>query len=286
MSPVGVWSPDGKTLALTSPGHKTIEIWDAATYTLLKSIHVEVTRGMDWSPDGQTLYVSNESKVVAIQVSDGEILRSSSGSGRVIRMHWIEQGIQAEIVLGGLTIWNSTTHEISATIQQDIDYDQPPVVWSPAGKVRASFAGSLLLIQDEFSSTMQLQTPFNITDIETPIMVWSPDGTMLGVGGLPNPVEDGIVQIWNTQATMLLYQWTSSAPIAALAWSPNGKYIAISAGQDGQISIRDIGTGNILFRLLGHKTQTPGLAWSPDGQMIVSGDLDGQIFLWEIPANP
>ena len=197
-----------------------------------------------------------------------------------------QQSIQVEVLFEGVTIWNSATLEISTTIQQEINYDRPTIVWSPDKRIKASFAGRMLLLQEGTLTEVQLKTPFNMAEMKTPVMAWSPDGTMVGVGGSPNPDEDGIVQIWDVQTATLLYQWIDSDPIAALAWSPSGKYIAISASQGGHISIRDIATGNILFRLQGHRAEAHGLAWSPDGQMIVAGAYNGQIFLWKIPANP
>ena len=63
------------------------------------------------------------------------------------------------------------------------------------------------------------------------------------------------------------------APIATVAFSPNGKLIA-TAGWDKTIKIWEAETQRERFTLRGHDKTISSLAFSPDGQWLLSGSWD------------
>jgi len=57
----------------------------------------------------------------------------------------------------------------------------------------------------------------------------------------------------------------------------------IVAGGDGDITVYDAGTMDILFRAVdAHTGRVNDVAFSPDGLMIVSGGADGELKLWDL----
>jgi WD40 repeat protein/tRNA A-37 threonylcarbamoyl transferase component Bud32 len=75
--------------------------------------------------------------------------------------------------------------------------------------------------------------------------------------------------------------------IIAVAFSPDGRRIAYAGGvwtwsrsQDTSIRIWELATGKTQ-QLAGHSQAVFGLAWSPDGAMLVSCGFDGQIKAWD-----
>lgn len=70
--------------------------------------------------------------------------------------------------------------------------------------------------------------------------------------------------------------------ISALAWSPNGKTIASTAGglrsKDVRIVITPLSGPTIT--LTGETQPVSSLAWSPDGHLLASSSLDGTVRLW------
>ncbi|MFH0895610.1 MAG: caspase family protein [Bacteroidota bacterium] len=84
-----------------------------------------------------------------------------------------------------------------------------------------------------------------------------------------------------SQKPELVIQTGHSGKVSALAYSPDGKFLA-SAGQDFSIKIWDISTGKELKTLNGHKLYVQSLAFSPDGKMLASGSWDKTIRIWEM----
>src|SRR6266436_1199647 len=68
--------------------------------------------------------------------------------------------------------------------------------------------------------------------------------------------------------------------VDAVAWSPNGQFIA-SGSWDGTAQVCHAPTGAPLTTYNGHKDSVSALAWSPDGQFIVSGSWDGTAQVWD-----
>jgi len=67
--------------------------------------------------------------------------------------------------------------------------------------------------------------------------------------------------------------------VDAVAWSPNGQFIA-SGSWDGTAQVWDARTGALLTTYRGHKNAVSALAWSPDGQYIASGSWDHTVQVW------
>ncbi len=67
--------------------------------------------------------------------------------------------------------------------------------------------------------------------------------------------------------------------VQAIAWSPDGKYLA-TGGRDKLIHIWDTTTGSKIFTYAKHSTYVYGLAWSPDGRRIISTSF-AAVHIWD-----
>jgi WD40 repeat protein len=70
---------------------------------------------------------------------------------------------------------------------------------------------------------------------------------------------------------------------AVLAWSPDSRLLAWSAGGIGSTDHTATLTtpdGKLILRLVGHTEPVTSLAWSPNGTIVASGSLDGTVRLW------
>ncbi len=89
---------------------------------------------------------------------------------------------------------------------------------------------------------------------------------------------------------LLAYRY--NYPVTALAWSPNSKSIASSAGvphAGNTIQIQDAATGKVIVNYSGHTTPVNAIAWSPDGTRIASGDgysdFPSTVQVWDTAAG-
>ena len=64
--------------------------------------------------------------------------------------------------------------------------------------------------------------------------------------------------------------------------SPNGQFIAAGSRHNGVVQIWDVATGALVERLRGHSGSVYSVAFTPDGNGLVSGSWDKTLKLWDV----
>jgi uncharacterized protein with WD repeat len=82
--------------------------------------------------------------------------------------------------------------------------------------------------------------------------------------------------------TALLTYTGHSDFVSALAWSPDGRYLA-SGSWDHTVQVWDAKTGSQLFSYR-HGDIVDALAWSPDGRYLASGSWDHTVEVWDMQS--
>ncbi len=130
------WSPDGRLLATVRSKGDIINIWDAQTLTLVKTLQVNHTNwvfSLDWSPDSQSIATSDrDGNILITNVNTGSTTTLSS-PGRISQITWNPDGRQLAVAKPdtGIEIWDVTTEQLLETLT----YEGHPytVAWSPDG---------------------------------------------------------------------------------------------------------------------------------------------------------
>ncbi len=79
-------------------------------------------------------------------------------------------------------------------------------------------------------------------------------------------------------------QTRSTDVTQAIALSADGRY-ALSGGDDRQLKLWQVNTGQCLYTLRGHEGEVTALAFSPDGFYVVSGSADRTLKLWNVTST-
>ena len=140
---------------------------------------------------------------------------------------------------------------------------------SPDGKYIAASTQNGTEIWNISTKTLVSTLPVNTADMNAPsALAWSPDDASLALGA----TNSSSVQIWSVASGKQTASFTDESHVAnlgALAWSPDGKYLAESTTE---INLWDVHTQKIVATFgkapAGKWVNT--LAWSKDSSKLAS----------------
>ncbi|MBX5456935.1 MAG: serine/threonine protein kinase [Thermogemmatispora sp.] len=164
------------------------------------------------------------------------------------------------------------------------------LAWASHGRYLASSSQdeSVQIWDSRSGETLLVQRGLSL---EAPAIVWSPDGRYLAMtdGLLSEVVQLLAVLPHDARAARLespagaRYEGLSER-ILALAWSPDGKYLA-AAGEERVVLVWEIASRRVVCTYRGHHGSIAALAWSPDSRQLASGGEDRTVHVWEPTAS-
>ncbi|MBN1139999.1 MAG: caspase family protein [Anaerolineae bacterium] len=293
------FSPDGKMLALAEgrdPHLGRITLVDAESGTLIRTFdrHIGDVNPVLFSPDGRTVVMAGEDKVISIWQLDraGGPLLLKGHDDRVFSLDISDDG---DLLVSGswdgtTRLWDTSSGDQIASIQY------PAPIWS----VALSPSDSQLLASACADGTIRLWNIAQNTEqgvlgekeyarrapyVSGMLSVaFSPDGKLLA-GGHAN----GTIRLWDVDTCQHLQTLSGHTRyVNNLRFSPDGKILA-SGGYDQTIRLWDVANGALLDTLVEH--QVPAVIekgtsaiFGPDGNVLASGGTDGMLKLWD-PAT-
>jgi WD40 repeat protein len=250
------FSPDAKTIASASRDN-TIKMWDVASGKNITTIngHTHFVYSLAFSPDGKRL---------------------ASGSG--------DQTIR---------FWDPATGKEKALLRHAGGVDH--VTFTPDGKTLASVSQQFRtpgeiklwdLARAKDFATLKGHASYVYS------LAFSPNGKTLASGS-----ADNTIKFWDVvSGTNTITLQADGEEVMAVAFSPDGRTLA-SGSLEGTISLWEVASGKKRAVLGRHQPAFAApqdgpppdwvlcLAFSPDGNALVSGRHDGTITMWTLAST-
>ncbi|MEZ4958052.1 MAG: DNA/RNA non-specific endonuclease [Saprospiraceae bacterium] len=82
-----------------------------------------------------------------------------------------------------------------------------------------------------------------------------------------------------------IVQTSHAEGVLAVAISPDGRYLASASGGDSAVKLWNLKKGTLIRNFPGHSGWVQSIAFSPDGQHLLTGAWDGSAKLWDLQTG-
>ena len=289
------FSGDGTELVVgTTDGASVYDVTSGARVRTLASD--DFPRAIAVSADGGIVAVAGL-YLRFYRFSDGALLNTFGQTGFIWTGMFARDGRRLEFPgVGGPTqVWDAVEGSRIGLIERaTTSGNQGAVIFSPTDQLFVAFNSSGTywdIGQGTVAATVTFATSGGFDTIYNAL--FTPDGrTLVGTHDSTNPGE---LVFWDARTGAVLRTLSAHAGgLTALALSPDGTVLA-SAGYeqplpDGEviplmnvIKLWDLASGALLVRLDGHTEIVNSIAFSPGGDLLVSGGREGLVRLWSLP---
>jgi WD40 repeat protein len=262
-----LWETNGAMLAvdfsrdgalLIGVGHAgLVYLWDVARGVLHAALdgHTDIIRALALHPDGNRFATGS---------GDGEI-----------RLWELVRDRPDEIcgpAAGAASI--SLRHDVDSVIS---------LAFSPDGSLLASGnkAGGVSLWD---AKSLEPLAAFQAHTMETRALTFGPEGRYLYTGGGGGASS---IRIWDVVRNELLAKLFQDETTWSLGLTPDGKTL-VSGREDGTVHLWNVAEPSntaLIQTVYGYRMSLNALAWSPCGRWLATGDVHGDIFVWDVSGG-
>lgn len=269
-----LWSSDGKLVVLTVKGYYHYDLAALKASGFTSSSFAEQV--IATSPDGALAVAMQKDGSLQIwdlaatkvkqtlQPVDTSMGAAFSPDGKTLAV------TSADNI--AVTLWDVASGQQTATLK-GFETAAPTyrVQFSPDGRSLVWIARATAQFMVIASSTMGSRLSFE-DFINT--LVFAPDGKTVAIA------DADFVTLRQVSDGAEIQHLGMASPALSLAYSPDGKLLAIAVGKE--IEIRNSLNGQLLAALKGHTSMVRAVGFAPDGRSLVSGDEDGNVFVWRV----
>lgn len=289
------WSPSGAMLASGADDAQLL-IWQTNGNITRSVPHPAAVRALAWSPDGGRIVTGSNNQVLFLSVSTNTVLGRSTHRhvGTVAGLAWTSHNQQFQVVSAGLDmrafVWDTTRYRsqlLYARHTAPID----AIAWAMDGQtVATSSHGGAVRVWNVLNG-QDVHSLYYVPNTPLRAAGFAPNSNTLAVGG-----DDGLVRLWDglicqqiavtnagqTCVDMPQQLRVSQRAVRALAWSPDGNYLA-TGSDDGVLSLWQPSRSlQPLFRVTVQQgVPIYSVSWSPKGDQIATA-IGNHVVLWKV----
>jgi eukaryotic-like serine/threonine-protein kinase len=291
------WNPEGSLLA-SAGGDSLIKLWDPGSRTCVGILrgHVNPAMCVAWEPNGHRLASGGmDGKVKVWSVPPAPQPRRLDGHpGGIETIAWSKDAATLQslgVADYSIALWDVVSGKRVAQVPLG---GRKAGQFSPTGEcvaVASRSAGHLPLLICDARSGKHIQIVKTITPNEIPdYSSFSPDGSRLALIR-EGPVDVNGLEVVDLQRNETCFRWQHHN-FNAVSWSPNGRFLACTGAGDasdggnlqfaGWMHVFDLEKCQRIWKLRHgtHRVGTTAVTWSPNGQLLVSGDGNGLAEIW------
>ena len=299
------FSVDGNTIA-TGDDAGQVRFWDTHTGRLIHTLaaHKKAVKSVKFSPDGKTITTLSIDGKVRLWNADTQRLKHTYSiyNKPIYDVVFSPDGntLVTENSDETIRLWNTKTGNLIRIIEIGDHVDE--LFFSPDGETIATASRHhSIQLWDVKSGILNKKLDGHAYPVTG--LWFSPDGETLA-----STTTDNTIRLWNVNTYQLKRVLTNQfsidknqeqkAYVENVAFSPDGKILASVAGEkngewvyldiyrnlkgSNNIILWDTETGRQVKTLKGHTSYVESIAFSPDGQTLVSGSQKGNMRFWDV----
>jgi WD40 repeat protein len=282
--------PDGKT-AFSAGRDRCVRLWDLESRQQVGLLpHSEEVFGAAASPDGHWLATVTENVRVDVQPVRLWNLTTKQIEAVVATNYWPRSNLAfspdsrllayVDNDITGVHVWDILhRRELTNLPAYYPAYGPLGLAFSPDNRTLAynETIDGLIRLWDLVEGSSRGELAGHSRYVFA--IAFSPDGKKLAYA-----TRDRTVTIWTLEEQRNLFVATNrNAVFGNLAFSPDGHTLAVAGEQ--QIQLIDVRETKPAGSLKGHLKPVTGLAYTPDGQTLLSASADGTVRVWN-PSAP
>ncbi|QEG24261.1 serine/threonine-protein kinase [Mariniblastus fucicola] len=283
------WSSDGSKVASGGLPEDHFHVWDVSNLGSEQDRELKDHPAFAWHPDGDRLAVAEGSNILVEGRQNGSmetllLKPADSKSPEIYSLAYDDSGQRIACVSAKGRVWtiDAESGEMLKLLDEGSNANLFPritgkaIQWSPDGKFLAAIGsrGKVRIWDDATGIDIGKKLPSDMD--KTLVVCWSPlsDGvSRLAFAGVDNSifVFDPIEQ--KVDRTFTQYGWKKG-----LAWSPDGKQLAVSDRRS--INVWNVDSGTRFGTCEGPSSMIRDISWSKSQGRIAALAEDGLICMW------